>query len=80
MRLLIVPRNLDRLAAVQLDFSGGKRRSYALLYRPATRTRPAEWWARSLADVTQLGDLDLRNPEHAARLEVALLAVEVELQ
>ena len=77
-RLLIVPRKQDRLAAVQFDFSGGKRRSYLLLYRPTSRLRPAEWWARSLSTVVQADDLDLRNPEHAKQLEESLQAVEIE--
>ncbi len=37
MWLLIVPRGLDRLAAVQIDFAGGGRRNYLLLYRPGGR-------------------------------------------
>jgi DNA invertase Pin-like site-specific DNA recombinase len=52
MRLLIVPRNQDRLAAVQFDFGGKhhRRRSYLLLYRPGSRTRPGEWRVRSWTD------------------------------
>ena len=52
MRLLIVPRKQDRLAAVQFDF-GGKhhsRRNYLLRYRPSSRTRPGEWRVRSWTD------------------------------
>jgi hypothetical protein len=44
---LIVPRLQDRLAAVQFDFSGGKRRTYRLLYRPGSRLRPGYWQVRS---------------------------------
>jgi DNA invertase Pin-like site-specific DNA recombinase len=52
MRLLIVPRNLDRLVAVQFDFDGKhhRRRSYLLLYRPNGRIRPGFWQARSWTD------------------------------
>lgn len=52
MRLLVVPRKQDRLAAVQFDFGGKhhRRRSYLLLYRPSSRTRPGGWWVRSWTD------------------------------
>jgi DNA invertase Pin-like site-specific DNA recombinase len=52
MRLLIVPRKQDRLAAVQLDFGGKhhRRRTYLLLYRPSSRSRPGEWRVRSWTD------------------------------
>jgi DNA invertase Pin-like site-specific DNA recombinase len=50
MLVLIVPRKLDRLAAVQFDFPGGKRRSYLLLYRPGASVRPGFWCVRSWTD------------------------------
>jgi hypothetical protein len=51
MRLLIVPRKQDRLAAVQFDFGGKhhRRRSYLLLYRPNGR-HPGFWQVRSWND------------------------------
>lgn len=73
--LLVVPRGRDRLCAVQVWFAGGKRhRDYLIFYRAAGNCRPSSWWARSLADVATLGPLNLRNAEHAVRLEAALLA------
>src|SRR5262249_6067765 len=51
-RLLLVPRKQRRPAAVRFDF-GGKHhrlRSYLLLYRPSSRTRPGEWRVRSWTD------------------------------
>ena len=81
--MLIVPRRADRLAAVQIWFTGGKRhRDYLILHRPprsnGKKRVEGQWWVRSLADVTKPGALDLRNPDHAARLEKALLEVELD--
>jgi DNA invertase Pin-like site-specific DNA recombinase len=81
IRVLVVPRGRDRLAAVQVWFTDAARcRSYLVLRRPATGgsvgTRPAAWWARSLAEVVNPGDLDLRDPGHARCLEQALLVAE----
>lgn len=80
--LLIVPRGRARLAAVQVWFTDGKRRrDYLLFHRPARANASArtdeQWWARSLAAVAEPGDLDLRNRDHAARLEAALLALDL---
>jgi DNA invertase Pin-like site-specific DNA recombinase len=85
VHVLIVARGLDRIAAVQIWFSGkrsGECRSYVIFHRPAHRgrtaeTRPAQWWCRSLASVAKLGKLDLRKPGDAARLEKALLAAQL---
>jgi hypothetical protein len=72
---LFVARGSLRLAAVQIWFTGGAHRDYFILHRPAQGgsipSRPAQWWARSLAEVTP-GELDLRNRKHAASLERAL--------
>ncbi len=77
--LLVVPRGRDRLAAVQVDFREGTRRAYLILHRPpqgnrhGKATAPGGWWGRSLATVTpQAGDLDLRDRDHARRLEAVL--------
>src|SRR5262249_40872261 len=78
--LLVVPRGLDRLAAVQVWFAGGTRcRSCVIYYRPAHHFRrsESEWWARSLAAVAGPVDLDLRNPDHARRLEAVLQAADL---
>jgi DNA invertase Pin-like site-specific DNA recombinase len=79
--LLVVPRGRDRLAAVRVQFADHGRaphRDYLILHRPPTKNarggKPGSWWARSLADVVALGPLDLRNPEHARKLEAALAA------
>jgi DNA invertase Pin-like site-specific DNA recombinase len=81
--LLVVPRGRDRLCAAQVWFAGSdRRRDYLILDRPArsnqTVRRKAEWWAWSLADVVNPGDLDLRNRADAAKLEAALLALDPE--
>jgi DNA invertase Pin-like site-specific DNA recombinase len=75
--LLIVPRGHDRLCAVQVWFAGGERhRDYLILHRPPRSNGKARkeggWWCRSLAEVAKPGDLDLRKPDHARKLEAAL--------
>lgn len=86
--LLVVPRsNKDRLAAVQIVFTGGERvRTYLVLHRSnysnGAVSRPEQWWVHSLAAVLPAGKslpetLDLRKPADAARLERALLAVDL---
>jgi DNA invertase Pin-like site-specific DNA recombinase len=82
IRILVVPRGRDRLAAVQIWFAGGERhRDYLILHRPpkanATTRTEGGWWCRSLATVTNAGTLDLRNQEHVKRLEKALLEVQL---
>jgi DNA invertase Pin-like site-specific DNA recombinase len=74
MWMLVVPRSGDRLAALQVWFAGSKRRrDLLILHRPR-----AGWWARSLADVAAPGDLDLRNRDHAARLEAVLAGLDLD--
>jgi hypothetical protein len=69
----VVPRGLDRLCAIQVWFAGGKRhRDYLILAR-----RNGQWWARSLATAAKASGLDLRKRSDAARLEKALLAVDL---
>jgi hypothetical protein len=80
MWLLVVPRNRDRLAAVQIWFAGAKRRRDYLIVNRATRsngnaTVPGGWSVRSFA--TEAAGLDLWKPDHAKRLEKALLAVQL---
>jgi hypothetical protein len=43
----------------------------------AGRRRAGGWWAKSLASAIKPGDLDLRKPEHARRLEQALAALDL---
>jgi DNA invertase Pin-like site-specific DNA recombinase len=81
IRLLVVPRGRDRLAAVQIWFAAdsehaGRHRDYLILHQPPkangkTRTEGGTW-TRSLADTVALSPLDLRDPEHARRLAAAL--------
>jgi DNA invertase Pin-like site-specific DNA recombinase len=78
IRLLVVPRGRDRLAAAQIWFAGGERhRDYLILHRPpkanATTHTKGGWAARSFADAGLPGGLDLRKKSHAERLEKALL-------
>jgi DNA invertase Pin-like site-specific DNA recombinase len=79
---LFVGKGSLRIAAVQIFFTGGKRRDYVILHQPAqggsVPTRAARWWVRSLATVVKAGELDLRKPEHARRLEKVLAAQEME--
>jgi hypothetical protein len=79
--LLPVPRGRFRLCAVQVWFAGGERcRSYVILHRGANAAAKSDsrWWARSLSEVAAAGALDLRRREHAAELETALQAVDLD--
>jgi DNA invertase Pin-like site-specific DNA recombinase len=79
---LFVGHGADRVAAVQVYFTGGTRRDYVILHRPAKANAAArtksEWWVRSMAD-TAPGPFDLRKHRDAARLEKALLVAAEEL-
>jgi hypothetical protein len=85
MTMLVVRRGQDCLVAVQVWFATGKHkgecRSYLILHRPpksnGKATTEGGTWCRSLADVHRTGDLDLCKPEHAARLEAVLAAVDL---
>ncbi|MBI1917685.1 MAG: recombinase family protein [Planctomycetes bacterium] len=79
--LLVVPCGRDRLCACQVWFQGGERqRSYVILHRSPRGNRhgrrEGSWSVRSFADVAGPDDLDLRNREHAAKLEKALAALD----
>jgi DNA invertase Pin-like site-specific DNA recombinase len=79
---LFVSRGSRRLAAVQVCFTGGARRDFLIMHLPALGgsvcARPVQRAVRSLDDVAALGELDLRQPDAAVRLEKALRAVPVE--
>jgi DNA invertase Pin-like site-specific DNA recombinase len=87
--LLIVPRGIIRLAAVQVNFIGGARRDYLIVHRPAkankTKRTEGGWQARSITWPAQgskkrLGrakDLDLREREDASALEAALQTIDL---
>lgn len=80
--VLIIPRGHERLVAVQVWFAASqRRRDYLVYYRPPHKDfggRAEEHLrACSLADLPAPGDLDLRKPAHARRLEKALAALDV---
>jgi DNA invertase Pin-like site-specific DNA recombinase len=70
-----------KVAAVQVRFAGGRHRDYLIVYVPAhgnaAAKRPAGWRVRSFAESGVRGALDLRKPEHAARLTRFLEGVEM---
>jgi DNA invertase Pin-like site-specific DNA recombinase len=79
--LLIVPRGRARLCGVQFHFREGARRDYLLYYRPASKSfgkpSPASWSCRSLANLGDAEDLDLRRPEDATGLEEVLMEMDL---
>jgi DNA invertase Pin-like site-specific DNA recombinase len=81
--MLIVPRGRTRLCAVQIWFAGEKkRRDFLILHHGGVANgigrNAARWWARSLAGVApDAGGLDLRKPADAARLETALVELDL---
>jgi DNA invertase Pin-like site-specific DNA recombinase len=74
MYILVVRRRSWRLAAVQIHFAECNRRDYLILNKAAGNGRKGGWWARSLSTVAAPGDIDLRKPAHAKRLEAILTA------
>jgi DNA invertase Pin-like site-specific DNA recombinase len=77
-RVLIVRRGAWQLCTVQFFFTGGARRDYLIAYRPAANQRPALFPEPRSLSPEHATDLDLRDPAHVARLEKALLAVELQ--
>jgi DNA invertase Pin-like site-specific DNA recombinase len=71
IQVLIVPIGNDRVAAAQVWFAGGDKRREYLIGEPAADGEPS---VRSLSGAVKPGALDLRNRDHAAELEKALLA------
>jgi DNA invertase Pin-like site-specific DNA recombinase len=81
--LLVVRRGRDKLCAVQVWFTGGKRhRDFLIFNRPQLANpivkRPGFWKAVSLAAVG-LPEADLRKPADAARREKTLRELDLEL-
>jgi hypothetical protein len=67
------------VCGVQLFFRGGdRRRDDLILHSPGNRHREGGWRVWSLADAIALGELDLRKPAHAKRLETALVSLPLE--
>jgi DNA invertase Pin-like site-specific DNA recombinase len=89
IRLLVVPRGRDKLAAVQVFFMGGARRDYLIWYRPTRSNGKATalgWWkcrsvtAAELARVgLQLFGGDLRESDEAALTAGSLEALSQDL-
>ena len=78
--MLIVRVGRDRIAAVQIFFVGGAVRDYLVFNRVARSNAASRtvgrWWARSLATAAGPRGLDLRRPEDAAKLAVALESID----
>jgi DNA invertase Pin-like site-specific DNA recombinase len=70
-----------RVAAVQVDFHGGGRRSYVIAYEAgksnASVRRPGRWWAKSFAAAGIKGTPDLKRPDHVERLSRFLEGVDL---
>jgi DNA invertase Pin-like site-specific DNA recombinase len=82
--LLVVPRGCDRLAAVQIWFTGYKRhRSYVILHRPPrSNGKTRKKGLRKvgfLPDVARIGEIDLRKRNHLPQVERWLTEVDVGL-
>jgi hypothetical protein len=90
MRLLVVQRGWDQVAAVQMRFKkDGLVRSYLIVHRKhvmpsgrkAQRRKKEKgtdvWAVRSLAAVARRDDLDLRNASHVQALELELLSLDL---
>jgi DNA invertase Pin-like site-specific DNA recombinase len=77
--LLIVKRGLTQLCAAQVWFRDAelRHRNYLIVRRAATGHSSAFSKALSLAEVIKPGDLDLRQPAHARRLEAELARIDV---
>lgn len=80
--LLVVRRGITRLAVLQIHFTEGGRRDYLIVHRRAHKGRcgprkEGYCEARSLAGILGKTDLDLRKPEHVARLETSLQSLDL---
>jgi DNA invertase Pin-like site-specific DNA recombinase len=76
--LVVVPQGRNRLCAAQVVFRDRPlRRSYLIMSHAGhgnrSASRPARWEAKSFA--SPVVDLDLRDPQHAAKLEKSLASV-----
>jgi DNA invertase Pin-like site-specific DNA recombinase len=81
VRCLLLSRGRDRIAAVQVWFSGGEHRDYVILHRQAVGgaagQRPPQWGARSFSEAGLPNKLDLRDSSHVRRLETALASLDL---
>jgi DNA invertase Pin-like site-specific DNA recombinase len=80
--LLIVPKGRSRLAAVRVDFEGGRHRDYIIAYTPPHYgyhgTTPERTAVGSAKWPAALGEIDLRHARDAKAVEKELAAVDVE--
>jgi DNA invertase Pin-like site-specific DNA recombinase len=81
VRVLVVPRGRGRVAAVQMFFADDRPpRDYLIVFRPGWKgrngARAATWKARSLAEVGEVGEIDLRQTASVARLEGRLQKID----
>jgi DNA invertase Pin-like site-specific DNA recombinase len=76
-RLLLVRRGSRLIACVQFFFTGGAVRHYLVVYQVANRGRPQSSSCRSLADLHDPAELDLRRREDAAALEAVLTEMDL---
>jgi hypothetical protein len=90
MTMLIVPRGMTRLAAVQIRFVGGDRRDYLIVHRGGhsngNAKREASWRVRDAAWTSpkdkskgrKSAEFDLRNKDDVAALEQLLTDIPIE--
>jgi DNA invertase Pin-like site-specific DNA recombinase len=79
---LMVPRGRDRLCAVQMRFADSPRaRDYLILSKAGWANAGGRtegcWKVRSLADIVEPGDLDLRDAADAAKVAEGLEALDM---
>jgi DNA invertase Pin-like site-specific DNA recombinase len=75
--ILVVPLTpTRRVAAAQVFFESGATRHYLIFCQGAGRGRKGGWWCRSLADVADPAELDLRRRGDAEALEEVLAEVD----
>jgi DNA invertase Pin-like site-specific DNA recombinase len=75
--LFVALPDRSRVAAVQLEFEGGRRRHYLIYHRPGVKNqygvdKPALTSCRSFADVYKPGEFDLRDEKQVEKLEPIL--------
>ena len=76
--ILVVPLSATRrVAALQMFFESGSRRDYLVFCQSAGYCRKAHTWARSLTEVTDPKELDLRNQDHALALAEELAELDL---
>src|SRR5262249_51322523 len=78
VQIVALPQRVRVLFAQVWFADSDAHRDYVIYHKaPANRNSKGGWWARSLADAADLGDLDLRRRADAKKLEAALLALDL---